>query len=91
MLTLLAPTGERMGFYEAARQYDQEALRVIASVMMDEKQQARLFAALAVAWALFQQPLGYPSGMHLHIVAFDVAHHVRAGAGQADVGLPVVC
>ena len=39
-LTLLAPTGERMGFYEAARQYDKEALRVIASVMMDDKQPA---------------------------------------------------
>jgi hypothetical protein len=32
-LTLLASTGERMGFYEAVRQYDQEALRLIASVM----------------------------------------------------------
>jgi uncharacterized protein with PIN domain len=41
-LTLLAPTGERMGFYEAARQYDQKALQVIASIMMDEKQQASL-------------------------------------------------
>jgi hypothetical protein len=34
-LTLLAPTGERMAFYEAARQYDKEALRLIASVMLD--------------------------------------------------------
>ena len=41
-LTLLASTGERMAFYEAARQYDQEALRVIASVCMDEKQPAAL-------------------------------------------------
>jgi hypothetical protein len=29
-----------MAFYEAARHYDQEALRVIASVMMDDKQPA---------------------------------------------------
>jgi hypothetical protein len=53
-LTLLAPTGERMGFYEAARQYDEEALRVIASVFMDDKQPAslRLAAAndLATGW-----------------------------------------
>jgi hypothetical protein len=27
-LTLLAPTGERMAFYEAARQYDKKALQV---------------------------------------------------------------
>jgi hypothetical protein len=27
-----------MAFYEAARHYDREALRVIASVMMDDKQ-----------------------------------------------------
>jgi hypothetical protein len=32
-LTLLAPTGERMAFYETAGQYDKEALRLIASVM----------------------------------------------------------
>ena len=41
-LTLLASTGERMGFYEAVRQYDQDALRVIASVFMDDKQPASL-------------------------------------------------
>jgi hypothetical protein len=41
-LTLLAPTGERMAFYEAARLYDKEALRVIASVMMDAKQPASI-------------------------------------------------
>jgi hypothetical protein len=29
-----------MAFYEAARHYDQEVLRVIASVMMDDKQPA---------------------------------------------------
>jgi len=46
-LTLLAPTGERMSFYEAARRYDQEALRVIASVFMDEKQPAALRLAAA--------------------------------------------
>ena len=32
-LTLLAPTGERMAFYEAARLYDKEALRVIAGAL----------------------------------------------------------
>ena len=36
-LTPLAPTGERISLYEAARQYDQKALQVIASVLMDEK------------------------------------------------------
>ena len=46
-LTLLAPTGERMAFYEAARQYDQEALRVIVSVFMDDKQPASLRLAAA--------------------------------------------
>jgi hypothetical protein len=46
-LTLLASTGERMGFYEAARRYDQEALQVIASVMMDDKQPAALRLAAA--------------------------------------------
>jgi hypothetical protein len=30
-LTLLAPTGERLAFYEAARQYDKKALQVMAS------------------------------------------------------------
>jgi hypothetical protein len=28
-LTLLAPTGERMSFYEAARQYDKKALQTV--------------------------------------------------------------
>jgi hypothetical protein len=32
-LTLLAPTGERMAFYEAARLCDKEALRVIACAL----------------------------------------------------------
>jgi hypothetical protein len=34
---LLASTGERMSFHEAARQYDKKALQVIASILMDEK------------------------------------------------------
>jgi hypothetical protein len=34
-------------FYGVARQYDQEALRVIASVFMDEKQPAALRLAAA--------------------------------------------
>jgi hypothetical protein len=46
-LTLLAPTGERLAFYEAARLYDKEALRVIASVMLDPKQPASLRLAAA--------------------------------------------
>jgi hypothetical protein len=33
-LTLLAPTGERKAFYEAARQYDKEALRLIAAHLL---------------------------------------------------------
>ena len=57
-LTLLAPTGERMAFYEAARQYDQEALRVIASVCMDEKQPAAL--RLAAANDLLDRGYGRP-------------------------------
>src|SRR6516164_224862 len=57
-LTLLAPTGERMAFYEAARQYDQEALRVIASVFMDEKQPAAL--SLAAANDLLDRAYGRP-------------------------------
>ena len=57
-LTLLAPTGERMAFYEAARQYDQEALRVIASVCMDEKQPAAL--RLAAANDLLDRAYGRP-------------------------------
>jgi hypothetical protein len=55
-LTLLAPTGERMSFDNAARQYDEEALRVIASVFMDEKQQASL--RLAAANDLLDEPMG---------------------------------
>ena len=57
-MTLLAPTGERMAFYEAARQYDQEALRVIASVFMDEKQPAAL--RLAAANDLLDRAYGRP-------------------------------
>jgi hypothetical protein len=57
-LTLLASTGERMSFYEAARQYDQEALRVIASVFMDEKQPAAL--RLAAANDLLDRAYGKP-------------------------------
>jgi hypothetical protein len=58
-LTLLAPTGERMSFYEAARQYDREALRVIASVFMDEKQPAVL--RLAAANDLLDRAYGRPA------------------------------
>jgi hypothetical protein len=57
-LTLLAPTGERMGFYEAARQYANEALRVIASVVTDEKQPASL--RLAAANDLLDRGYGKP-------------------------------
>jgi hypothetical protein len=57
-LTLIAPTRERMGFYEAARQYDREALRVIASVCMDEKQPAAL--RLAAANDLLDRAYGRP-------------------------------
>ena len=57
-MTLLAPTGERMAFYEAARHYDQEALRVIASVMMDDKQPASL--RLAAANDLLDRAYGKP-------------------------------
>ena len=57
-LTLLAPTGERMAFYEAARQYDKEALRVIASVMMDPEQPASL--RLAAANDLLDRAYGRP-------------------------------
>ena len=39
-LTLLAPTGERMSFYVAARQYDKKgAAQVIVSVLMDARLQ----------------------------------------------------
>ena len=47
-----------MSFYEAARQYDQEALRVIASVFMDEKQPAAL--RLAAANDLLDRAYGRP-------------------------------
>jgi hypothetical protein len=57
-LTLIAATGERMSFYEAARQYDQEALRVITSVFMDEKQPAAL--RLAAANDLLDRAYGRP-------------------------------
>src|SRR5215469_4687727 len=57
-LTLLAPTGERMAFYEAARQYDKEALRLIASLMMDAKQPASL--RLAAANDLLDRAYGRP-------------------------------
>ena len=57
-MTLLAPTGERMSFYKAARQYDQEALRVIASVFMDEKQPAAL--RLAATNDLLDRAYGRP-------------------------------
>jgi hypothetical protein len=53
-LALLAPTGERMGFYEAARQYDQKAL----SVFMDDKQPASL--RLAAANDLLDRAYGKP-------------------------------
>jgi hypothetical protein len=57
-LTLLAPTGERTAFYEAARHYDQEALRVIVSVFMDERQPASL--RLVAANDLLDRAYGRP-------------------------------
>jgi hypothetical protein len=57
-LTLLAPTGERMAFYEAARQYDRKALQVIASILMDENQPASL--RLAAANDLLDRAYGKP-------------------------------
>jgi hypothetical protein len=57
-LTLLAPTGERTAFYEAARQYDQKALQVIASILMDAKQPASL--RLAAANDLLDRGYGRP-------------------------------
>jgi hypothetical protein len=57
-LTLLAPTGERMAFYEAARQYDKKALQVMASILMDEKQPASL--RLAAANDLVDRAYGRP-------------------------------
>ena len=58
-LTLLAPTGERMAFYEAARQYEHEALQVIVSVLRDTKQPASL--RLAAANDLLDRAYGRPS------------------------------
>ena len=57
-LTLLAPTGERMSFYEAARQYNKKALQVMASILMDEKQPASL--RLAAANDLLDRAYGRP-------------------------------
>jgi|SRR6516225_3139487 hypothetical protein len=57
-LTLLAPTGERMTFYEAARQFDKKALQVIASILMDEKQPASL--RLAAVNDLLDRVYGRP-------------------------------
>jgi hypothetical protein len=57
-LTLLAPTGDRMSFYEAARQYDKKALQVIASILMDENQSASL--RLAAANDLLDRAYGRP-------------------------------
>jgi hypothetical protein len=57
-LALIAPTGERMAFYQAARQYEQKALQVIASVLMDEKQPASL--RLAAANDLLDRAYGRP-------------------------------
>jgi hypothetical protein len=47
-----------MSFYEAARQYDHGALRVITSVFMDEKQPAAL--RLAAANDLLDRAYGRP-------------------------------
>jgi hypothetical protein len=57
-LTLLAPTGERMAFYEAARQYGEEALQVIVSVLRDAKQPTSL--RLAAANDLLNRAYGRP-------------------------------
>ena len=57
-MTLLAPTGERMTFYEAARQFDKKALQVIASILMDEKQPASL--RLAAVNDLLDRVYGRP-------------------------------
>jgi hypothetical protein len=57
-LTLIAPTGDRMAFYEAARQYDLQALRVIVSVFMDDNQPASL--RLAAANDLLDRAYGKP-------------------------------
>jgi hypothetical protein len=47
-----------MGFYEAARQFDQKALQVIVSVMMDDNQPASL--RLAAANDLLDRAYGKP-------------------------------
>jgi hypothetical protein len=47
-----------MAFYEAARQYDKEALQVMASILMDEKQPASL--RLAAANNLLDRAYGRP-------------------------------
>jgi len=47
-----------MAFYEAARQYDQKALQVIASILMDDKQPASL--RLAAANDLLDRAYGRP-------------------------------
>jgi hypothetical protein len=58
-LTLIAPTGERLSFHEAARQYDKKALQVIASILMDENQPASL--RLAAANDLLDRGHGRPA------------------------------
>ena len=47
-----------MAFYEAARQYDQKALQVMASILMDENQPASL--RLAAANDLLDRAYGRP-------------------------------
>src|SRR5271165_1447439 len=63
-LTLIAPTGERMAFYEAARHYDQEALRVIVSVFMDEKQPVPRDERAPVHSITHYSPRGDPHRSH---------------------------
>jgi hypothetical protein len=46
-LALIASTGERISFYQAARQHDQLALQVIVSILKDDKQPASLRLAAA--------------------------------------------
>src|ERR1700745_354602 len=57
-LTLLASTGERIAFYQAARQYDKDAPQVIVSVLRDAKQPASL--RLAAANDLLDRAYGRP-------------------------------
>ena len=78
-LTLLASTGERMSFYEAARQYEQKALQVIVSVFMDEKQPASL--RLAAANDLLDRAYGRPP------VAIQVDAATRETAPQKVIHL----